>query len=153
MYRTVLCTVQGSTGHILVKTRDSNQQGSKSRQNPFQVQPPENIGKLSTSGRCLFEYKLSRASTFCLECVCVCVLSIYSGHEVRWTYQPGSHRILPSAVRALIFLARMIQPVLSLVDRKVKFCILTISSFSTCWAFFFFSSEKNPDSNSRPNVS
>ena len=33
---------------------------------------------------------------------------------------------LPSAVCALIFLARRIQPVLSLVDREVEFCILTI---------------------------
>ena len=30
------------------------------------------------------------------------------------------------AVRALIFLARRIQPFLSLVDRKVEFCVLTI---------------------------
>ena len=30
-----------------------------------------------------------------LECVCfvcVCFLPIHSGHQVRWTYQPGSHR-------------------------------------------------------------
>ena len=33
---------------------------------------------------------------------------------------------LPSAVRALIFLARRIQPFLSLVDREVEFCVLTI---------------------------
>ena len=32
---------------------------------------------------------------------------------------------LPSAVRALIFVARMIQPFLSLVDREVEFCVLT----------------------------
>ena len=25
-------------------------------------------------------------------CVCVCFLPIHSGHEVCWTYQPGSHR-------------------------------------------------------------
>ena len=40
-----------------------------------------------------------------------------------------------SAVRALIFLARRIQPFLSLVDREVAFCVLTIQSFSTRWAF------------------
>ena len=45
---------------------------------------------------------------------------------------------LLSAVRALIFLARRIQPFLSLVDRKVEFCVLTIYLFSTRWAFFFF---------------
>ena len=33
---------------------------------------------------------------------------------------------LLSAVRALIFLARRIQPFLSLVDREVKVCVLTI---------------------------
>ena len=88
--------------------------------------------RLSFSGMCV--------------CVCVCLLPIHSGHQVRWTYQPGSHRRnvtqdfhpLLSAVRALIFLARRIQPFLSLVDREVEFCILTIESFSTHWAFFFF---------------
>ena len=25
-------------------------------------------------------------------CVCVCFLPIHSGHQVRWTYQPGSHK-------------------------------------------------------------
>ena len=44
---------------------------------------------------------------------------------------------LPSAVRALIFLARSIQPFLSLVDREVEFCVPTIKSFSTRWAFLF----------------
>ena len=32
---------------------------------------------------------------------------------------------LPSAVRALIFVARRIQPFFSLVDREVEFCVLT----------------------------
>ena len=41
---------------------------------------------------------------------------------------------LPSAVRALIFLARRIQPFLFLVDREVEFCTKKVS-FSTC-AFF-----------------
>ena len=44
----------------------------------------------------------------------------------------------PSAVLAFIFLARRIQPSLSLVDREVEFCLPTNSSFSTsCWAFYF----------------
>ena len=43
-----------------------------------------------------------------------------------------------SAVRALIFLARKIQPFLSLVDREVEFCVLTIQSFSTRSVFFYF---------------
>ena len=33
---------------------------------------------------------------------------------------------LLSAVRALIFLGRRIQPFVSLVDREVEFCVLTI---------------------------
>ena len=33
---------------------------------------------------------------------------------------------LLSAARALIFLARSIQPLFSLVDREVEFCVLTI---------------------------
>ena len=33
---------------------------------------------------------------------------------------------LLSAVRALIFLARRIQPFFPLVDREVEFCVLTI---------------------------
>ena len=33
---------------------------------------------------------------------------------------------LLSAVRAFIFLARRIQPFLSLVEREVEFCVLTI---------------------------
>ena len=45
---------------------------------------------------------------------------------------------LPSAVLALIYLARRIQPFFSLVDREVEFYVLTNQSFSTCWAFFFF---------------
>ena len=47
---------------------------------------------------------------------------------------------LPSAVLALIFLARRIQPFLSLVEREVEFCscvLITNQSFSTCWPFFF----------------
>ena len=33
---------------------------------------------------------------------------------------------LPSGVHAFIFLARRCQPFLSLVDREVEFCVLTI---------------------------
>ena len=65
--------------------------------------------------------------------VCVCV---FSSHPF-WTSmdvpagvtQEEGHTgfliHLPSAVRALIFIARMIQPFLSLVDREVEFCVLT----------------------------
>ena len=70
---------------------------------------------------------------YCSECVCVCV---FSSHPF-WTSmdvpagvtQEKGHTgfliHLPSAVRALIFVARRIQPFLSLVDREVEFCVLT----------------------------
>ena len=58
---------------------------------------------------------------------------------------------LPSAVLALIFIARRIQPSLSLADREVEFCVPLNKSFSNCWACFFrfsfnFSVRKNPSS-------
>ena len=68
-------------------------------------------------------------------CVCVCV---FSSHPF-WTsssldvpagvtqeeVHTGFLIHLPPAVRALIFVARRIQPFLSLVDREVEFCVLT----------------------------
>ena len=63
-------------------------------------------------------------------CVCVCVffpfiLDItFVGRTSRG--HTGFFIHLLSAVRALIFLARRIQPFLSLVDREVEFCVLTI---------------------------
>ena len=68
--------------------------------------------------------------------MCVCV--VFSSHPF-WTSssldvpagvtQEEGHTgfliHLPSAVRALIFVARRIQPFLSLVDREVEFCVLT----------------------------
>ena len=98
-------------------------------------------------------------------CVCVCV---FSSHPF-WTSssldvpagvtQEEGHTgfliHLPSAVRALIFVARRIQPFLSLVDREVEFCVLTIESFSTRWAFLFWFlvlSEKNPVCRDRTHV-
>ena len=46
--------VRRSTGHIMATIRYSIQQGSKSRQNPCQVQPTESIGNLSASRRCIW---------------------------------------------------------------------------------------------------
>ena len=85
----------------------------------------------------------------------MCFLPIHSGHQVRWTYQPGSNRRkvtgffthLPSAVRALIFLARRIQPLFSSVDREVEFCVPLVGHF-----FFFFFSEKNTVYRDRTHV-
>ena len=73
-------------------------------------------------------------------CVCVCVLlCVFSSHSF-WTSSSldvpagvtqeegltGFLIHLLSAVRASIFLARRIQPFLSLVDREFEFCVLTI---------------------------
>ena len=70
-------------------------------------------------------------------CVCVCVFSSHSfwtssslDVPAGVTQQEEGHtgfliHLLP-AVRALIFIARRIQPFLSLVDREVEFCVLTI---------------------------
>ena len=68
--------------------------------------------------------------------VCVCVFSSHSFWTSRSLDVPagvtqeeghtGFLTHLLSAVRALIFLARRVQPFLSLVDREVEFCVLTI---------------------------
>ena len=72
----------------------------------------------------------------CPQALCVCVFSSHSF----WTSssldvpagvtqeegRTGFLIHLLSAVRAFIFLARRIQPFLSLVDREVEFCVLTI---------------------------
>ena len=76
-------------------------------------------------------------------CVCVVIPFILDVRLVDasagFTEEEGHTEFLHllSAVRALIFIARRIQPYLSLVDREVEFCVPTNSSFSTCWALFF----------------
>ena len=54
----------------------------------------------------------------------------FVGRTSRVTQKERSHRIFHplsfSAVRALIFLARRIQPFLSLADREVEFSALTV---------------------------
>ena len=87
-------------------------------------------------------------------CVCVVISFIldvrFVGVPAGVTQKEGHTRFLylPSAVLALNFLARRIQPFFSLVDREVEFCVVlvTIQSFSTCWAFFYFLVRKNPGS-------
>ena len=66
-------------------------------------------------------------------CVCVCVVipfipdvsfvDVPAGVTQEEGHTGFLH--LPSAALALLFLARRIQPFLSLVDREVEFCILT----------------------------
>ena len=95
---------------------------------------------------------ISLRSLCCRLCVCcVCFLPIYYGRRACGRTSQGhtggrSRRISqpPSFCGAcLIFLARRIQPFLSLVDRDVEFCVVTNQSFSTCWAFFFFCEKKS----------
>ena len=80
-------------------------------------------------------YVVDSYSALCAGLVCVCV---FSSH-LFWTSSSldvpagvtqeegytGFLIHLLSAVRALIFLARRIQPSLSLVDLEVEFCVLT----------------------------
>ena len=80
-------------------------------------------------------FKVRNVSYCSKVCVCVCV--VFSSHSF-WTSidvpagvtqeegNTGFSIHLLSAVLALIFLARRIQPFLSLVDREVEFCVLTI---------------------------
>ena len=75
-------------------------------------------------------------------CVCVCFFPFILGIKFVGRTSRGHTGFfihLPSAVRALVLFARRIEPFLSLVDREVEFCVLTIQSFSTRWAFFFSS--------------
>ena len=79
-------------------------------------------------------------TTVCV-CVCVCVFFTFildikfvgrtsrGQHRRKVTKEEGHTGFLIyllSAVRALIFLATRIQPFLSLVDREVEFCVLTM---------------------------
>ena len=59
---------------------------------------------------------------------------------------------LPSAVRALVFLARRIQPFLSLVDREVEFCVLTILIVIHLGILILIFSEKIPFTGTRTQV-
>ena len=62
--------------------------------------------------------------------MCVSCHPIYSGRLIRGGTSrghTGSLR-LPSAVLALIFIARRIEPFLSLVDREVEFCQTFVST-------------------------
>ena len=51
---------------------------------------------------------------------------LHHSHVTQEEGNTGFSIHLLSAVLALIFLARRIQPFLSLVDREVEFCVLTI---------------------------
>ena len=83
-------------------------------------------------------------------CVCVCVRChlIYSGRQVCGRTSRGHTGFLhlSFAVRALTFLAKMIQPFLSLVDREVVFLVLRFNRSSLLGTFYFIFVRKNPSS-------
>ena len=66
-------------------------------------------------------------------CVCVFFPSILDIKFVGRTSRGHTGFLihLPSAVRALIFVARRIQPFLSLVDREVEFCKVVFFGLAT----------------------
>ena len=86
-------------------------------------------------------------------CVCVCVffqfiLDIKFVGRTRRGHTEEEGRIgflihLLSAVRALVFLARRIQPFLSLVDCEVEFCVPTINRSPPVGHFYFVFIEKH----------
>ena len=97
----------------------------------------------------------------CSACVCV-----FSSHPL-WTSSSldvpagvtqdeghtGFFIHLPSAVRILIFLARRIQPFLSLVDREVdNLCTNDFVVLHSLGIFYLFFSEKNPVYGDRTHV-
>ena len=109
--------------------------------------------------------------------MCVCCRPTYSGRQVcgrtirghtggRSHTRKVTQDFSTFLLRCLPIFSREKDPAFpfSLVDREVKFCVLTNQSFSSCWAFFFllffffFCEEESQfvgqhrDSNSRPNV-
>ena len=100
--------------------------------------------------------------------MCVCVFSSHSfwtsssldvpAEVTQGEGHTGFLIHLPSAVRALIFLARRIQLFLSLVDREVEFCVqmtlvvLHPLGIFFCFFVFCFFSEKNPVCRGRTHV-
>ena len=98
----------------------------------MQNQPQSNI---ELAQHLCIDWLIAAMGSVCYEsqcvCVCVCVffpfildINFVAGRTSR--VHTGFFIRLPSAVRALIFLARRIQPFLSLVDREVEFCVLTV---------------------------
>ena len=50
------------------------------------------IGDVRCDAGRVFDYTSYFVTVGLSNTVCVCFLPIHSGHQVRWTYQPGSHR-------------------------------------------------------------
>ena len=78
--------------------------------------------------------------------MCVCCHLIYSGRQVCGRTSRGHTEFLhlSFAVRALIFLAKMIQRFLSLVDREVVFFVLRFNRSPLLGTFYFIFVRKIP---------
>ena len=99
----------------------------------------------------------------CIESVCLCVCVFFPfildikfvGRISRGHTGGRSHRVShpPSFCGACLNFSREKDSAIPCpLDREVEFCVLTIYSFSTCWAFLFFIFLYR-DSNSRSIVS
>ena len=67
------------------------------------------------------------------ERVCVCFLPIHSGHQVRWTYQPGSHRI--QSVKVYIYTCTT---GIFTVDPKLLFLYGSIALLSYVVYYYYY---------------
>ena len=116
------------------------------------------------SGPVILLYHSMQLALILLRGLCVCVFSSHSFWKSSSLDVPaevtqeeghtGFFIYLPSAVRALIFLARRIQPFFSLVDCEVKFlCANDLIVLHSLGIFFFFVCEKNPVYRDRTYVS
>ena len=70
--------------------------------------------------------------------VCVCFLPIDSGHQVRWTYQPGSHRRKVTQDFSSTFFLRCVPYfylyiVINLLYYVLKMFVLFLSGVPTAW--------------------
>ena len=101
-------------------------------------------------------------------CVCVCLLPIYSGRQVSWMYQPGSHRRKVTQDFSSTFLLRRMTLFFSREGFSRSFPSSTVKSnfvyerfnrsplVGHFYFYFYFLVRKNPsyrDSNLCPNVS
>ena len=81
------------------RRRTSKPQGSSERVLPWQIAMDQLIFASLSHTHYWYEVGMLKVrryngleETTVILCVCVCFLPIHSGHQVRWTYQPGSHR-------------------------------------------------------------
>ena len=70
--------------------RASKPQGGSERVLPWQNTMDQLI--FASLSHTHYWYEVGMLKVPAVVCVCVCFLPIHSGHQVRWTYQPGSHR-------------------------------------------------------------